>query len=88
MQVKVTFYSQLGKASEEKYKLILVLCRYEAALLLRDSCLKDTSLGNATQILNILINSKRWIKPHTSGWQPVKVTLTQSNGTTSNETGP
>ncbi|CAO2818216.1 unnamed protein product [Amaranthus hypochondriacus] len=74
--------------SDGRSAIIASTCRYEAALLLRDSCLKDTSLGNATQILNILINSKRWIKPYTSGWQPVKVTLTQSNGVTSNETGP
>lgn len=49
--------------------------RYEAGLLTKQMCLKDLALGDVLQILNLLITVKKWIAPHQSGWQPIKITL-------------
>ncbi|XP_026436405.1 uncharacterized protein LOC113334337 [Papaver somniferum] len=48
-------------------------CRFEAATILRDACLQNYVLGDVLLILDTVITIKRWIKPHFSGWQPVKV---------------
>lgn len=53
-------------------------CRYEAALILRSACLKDLRLGEVLQILNMIVNLKRWIKTY-SDWQPITITLPQTN---------
>ncbi|XP_060195686.1 uncharacterized protein LOC132624935 [Lycium barbarum] len=51
-------------------------CRYEAALILRNACLKDLTLGEVFQILNMIISLKRWIKTSSrSDWQPITITL-------------
>ncbi|KAJ9171668.1 hypothetical protein P3X46_015000 [Hevea brasiliensis] len=50
-------------------------CRYEAALILRKACLKDSALGDVLQILNMVIFPKKWIIHHPSGWQPIAITL-------------
>ncbi|XP_077232699.1 uncharacterized protein LOC143870148 [Tasmannia lanceolata] len=52
-------------------------CRYHAATLLKKSCLKDYVLGEILQILQMVIN-KKWIVPHSSGWQPISITLSQA----------
>ncbi|KMT10052.1 hypothetical protein BVRB_5g122630 isoform A [Beta vulgaris subsp. vulgaris] len=75
-------------SSDGRSAIIASACGYEAALILRNSCLQDLSLGKALQILNMLIAPKRWIKHHPSGWQPVTITLTQGNVATGNESGP
>ncbi|OIT05825.1 PREDICTED: meiosis arrest female protein 1 homolog [Nicotiana attenuata] len=54
-------------------------CRYEAALILKNSCLKDLTLGEVIQILDMIITLKRWIKTSHSGWQPVVITLPETN---------
>ncbi|KAL8089209.1 uncharacterized protein LOC141697843 [Apium graveolens] len=47
-------------------------CRYEAALILKSTCLKNYVLGEVLQILNLIITGKRWIMIHSqSGWQPI-----------------
>ncbi|XP_016457461.2 uncharacterized protein LOC107781288 isoform X2 [Nicotiana tabacum] len=53
-------------------------CRYEAALILKNSCLKDLTLGEVIQILDMIITLKRWIKTSHSGWQPVVITLPET----------
>ncbi|OVA16659.1 NYN domain [Macleaya cordata] len=42
-------------------------CRYEAATILKNSCLKDLVLGDIIQILTMVISIKRWIVAHASG---------------------
>ncbi|KAF7805025.1 Meiosis regulator and mRNA stability factor 1 [Senna tora] len=54
-------------------------CRYEAATLIRNMCLKNLALGNVLQILNLVITHKKWIANDQSGWQPLKITLAEIN---------
>ncbi|GAB4841821.1 hypothetical protein Ancab_022557 [Ancistrocladus abbreviatus] len=68
--------------------IIASACRYEAALILKNSCLQDLALGNVLQIVNLLISSKRWIKHHPLGWQPITVTISEGNTETAGETVP
>lgn len=63
--------------------LFYLLCRYEAALILKSTCLKDLALGEVLQILNMIITMKRWILHHHSGWQPITISVTE----TDNEAG-
>ncbi|XP_049346154.1 uncharacterized protein LOC125810718 [Solanum verrucosum] len=53
-------------------------CRYEASLILRNACLKDLTLGEVLQILNMIITLKRWIKTR-SDWHPITITLPETN---------
>ncbi|KAH0697578.1 hypothetical protein KY290_015499 [Solanum tuberosum] len=53
-------------------------CRYEAALILRNACLKNLTLAEVLQILNMIITLKGWIKTH-SEWQPITITLPETN---------
>ncbi|KAK7259142.1 hypothetical protein RIF29_24741 [Crotalaria pallida] len=46
-------------------------CRYEAALILRRSCLTELVLGEVLQILEMIITNKKWIIHHHSGWRPI-----------------
>ncbi|GAB4830633.1 hypothetical protein Ancab_020399 [Ancistrocladus abbreviatus] len=62
-------------------------CRYEAALILKNSCLLDLVLGDVLQIVNLLITTKRWIKHHQSGWQPIMVCVSKANTDTAGEAG-
>ncbi|OAY42448.1 uncharacterized protein LOC110622820 isoform X2 [Manihot esculenta] len=54
-------------------------CRYEAATILKSMCLKELALGNILQILNMVIAIKKWIVHHPSGWQPLTITLAETN---------
>ncbi|PHT91608.1 hypothetical protein T459_06721 [Capsicum annuum] len=60
--------------------------RYEAALILRNACLKDLTLGEVLQILNMIITVKRWIRTH-SDWQPITITLPETNNDKDTRTG-
>lgn len=53
--------------------------RYEAATIIKNLCLKDRSLGEILQILYMAINIKKWIIHHQSGWQPINITLAETN---------
>ncbi|GMI66700.1 hypothetical protein like AT3G62200 [Hibiscus trionum] len=53
-------------------------CRYEAALALKKACLEEFALGDALQILNMVVAMKKWIINHQSGWQPITVTLPET----------
>ncbi|XP_072984248.1 uncharacterized protein [Typha latifolia] len=46
-------------------------CRYQAAIMLKKSCLKHHVLGEVIQILHVTVAVKKWIIPHSSGWQPL-----------------
>ncbi|KAI0511576.1 hypothetical protein KFK09_012206 [Dendrobium nobile] len=50
-------------------------CMYDAASILKRSCLKSHALGEVLQILNAAIHQKKWILPHSSGWQPLSLLL-------------
>lgn len=55
-----------------------MLCRYEAALALKNQCLTELSLGEVLQVLNLVINMKKWITHPQSGWKPVTITLEET----------
>ncbi|CAN4082693.1 unnamed protein product [Withania somnifera] len=46
--------------------------------ILRNTCLKDLTLGEVLHILNMIITLKRWIKTR-SYWQPITITLPETN---------
>ncbi|XP_071738996.1 uncharacterized protein [Rutidosis leptorrhynchoides] len=54
-------------------------CRYEAACIIKRSCLEKSTLGEIFQILDLVIKVKKWIRHHPSGWQPVTVTPPETN---------
>jgi hypothetical protein len=54
-------------------------CKYEAGIVIKNMCLKDLALGDVLQILNILIQHKKWIVHQQAGWQPLSLTLPGSN---------
>ncbi|XP_062084510.1 uncharacterized protein LOC133790763 [Humulus lupulus] len=62
-------------------------CKYEAALILRKSCLEELSLGEALQVLNLIIGVKKWINHHHSGWQPITIALAETKSDIVTETG-
>ncbi|XP_052206051.1 uncharacterized protein LOC127810552 [Diospyros lotus] len=53
-------------------------CRYEAATIMKQMCLKEFALGDVLQILHLVINVKKWVTHHQSGWQPVNITVTEA----------
>ncbi|KAM7280846.1 hypothetical protein ACFE04_007980 [Oxalis oulophora] len=53
-------------------------CRYEAGTIVKNICLKEYTLGNILQILNMVISSKKWIVHDQSGWQPLNITLNEA----------
>ncbi|CAL4914578.1 unnamed protein product [Urochloa decumbens] len=50
--------------------------RYQAAMILKRSCLQHCALGDILQVLHIVIVRKKWIVPHSSGWQPLSINAT------------
>ncbi|KAF6154933.1 hypothetical protein GIB67_018370 [Kingdonia uniflora] len=65
---------------EGKSVMMASQCRYEAAIILKNSCLKDFVLGDILKILNMIITIKKWITVHSSGWQPIAITLAEMTG--------
>ncbi|KAJ7973213.1 Meiosis arrest female protein 1 [Quillaja saponaria] len=55
-------------------------CKYEAGTVIKNMCLKDLALGDILQILHMVITIKKWIVHHQSGWQPVNITLAETDG--------
>ncbi|XXG48908.1 hypothetical protein AAC387_Pa02g3230 [Persea americana] len=49
--------------------------KYDAATILKKSCLKHLVLGEILQILHVMVTVKKWITTHSSGWQPISITL-------------
>ncbi|CAL0300151.1 unnamed protein product [Lupinus luteus] len=54
-------------------------CKYEAAIVIKNMCLKDHVLGDVLQILYMVVTHKKWIVHHQLGWQPLNVTLAEIN---------
>ncbi|XP_068659417.1 uncharacterized protein [Aristolochia californica] len=54
-------------------------CRYKAAATLKTTCLTDCTLGEVFQILHVIITVKNWVIPHPSGWQPLKINLSEAS---------
>ncbi|KAJ0976475.1 hypothetical protein J5N97_018440 [Dioscorea zingiberensis] len=50
-------------------------CQYEAATILKKSCLSNLALGDILQLLYAATNVKKWVTPHPSGWQPLSITI-------------
>uniref|UniRef100_J3LP41 Uncharacterized protein n=1 Tax=Oryza brachyantha TaxID=4533 RepID=J3LP41_ORYBR len=55
--------------------------RYQAATILKKTCLQQHALGDVLQILHIIIVRKKWILPHSSGWQPLSINTTVVDAT-------
>lgn len=66
--------------------LINLQNRYEAGLILKNSCLQDLSLGEVLQLLNMIITLKRWITRTEPGWQPIKITVEEIESDSSSNT--
>ncbi|KAL6878355.1 hypothetical protein ACP4OV_012525 [Aristida adscensionis] len=56
--------------------------RYQAAMILKKSCLQHCALGEVLQVLHIAIARKKWLVPHSSGWQPLSLNTTVVTATT------
>jgi hypothetical protein len=50
---------------------VSVAGRYQAATILKKLCFQQHALGDVLQILQIVIVRKKWLVPHSSGWQPL-----------------
>ncbi|THU69045.1 hypothetical protein C4D60_Mb08t10230 [Musa balbisiana] len=61
---------------------------YQAAIVLRNSCLNHLVLGEILQILHVIINVKKWITPHSSGWQPLSFHLPDADKNTGTGAAP
>ncbi|WVZ66831.1 hypothetical protein U9M48_015998 [Paspalum notatum var. saurae] len=55
--------------------------RYQAATMLKKTCLKHLALAEVLQVLNIIINTKKWVVPHSSGWQPLSFNIIVADAT-------
>uniref|UniRef100_A0A0A9ABU2 OST-HTH associated domain-containing protein n=1 Tax=Arundo donax TaxID=35708 RepID=A0A0A9ABU2_ARUDO len=56
--------------------------RYQAAMILKRSCLQHYAFGDVLQVLHIAIVRKKWLAPHSSGWQPLSLNTTAVSVTT------
>ncbi|KAL6657521.1 hypothetical protein ACP70R_005301 [Stipagrostis hirtigluma subsp. patula] len=56
--------------------------RYQAATIIKKTCLKDLALAEVLQVLHISINTKKWFVPHSSGWQPLSFNVIAVDATT------
>jgi len=58
------------------YTCVSFAGRYQAAMILKRSCLQHCALGDILQVLHIIVVRKKWIVPHSSGWQPLSINTT------------
>ncbi|KAL3515870.1 hypothetical protein ACH5RR_022772 [Cinchona calisaya] len=72
-------FQKFLSSSPGRSAILATECRYEAATVIKRMCLKDLTLGEILQILNMVICMKRWITHHQSGWQPIKFVLAETN---------
>ncbi|KAM7478546.1 hypothetical protein LguiA_026759 [Lonicera macranthoides] len=70
---------KLLTSSAGRYAILASGCRYEAATVIKNMCLKDVALGDILSLLHMAINIKKWIVVHRSEWQPIKITLAETN---------
>ncbi|KAH6835924.1 putative endonuclease or glycosyl hydrolase [Perilla frutescens var. hirtella] len=67
-------------SSSGKSAILETNCRYEAATIMKRMCLKELPLGEILQILQMVINMKKWIiYNYQSGWKPIKVAVAEFN---------
>ncbi|XP_051147349.1 uncharacterized protein LOC127262621 [Andrographis paniculata] len=67
-------------SSEGRASLLNAQCRYEAATVLKQMCLKEISLGEILQILHMVITIKKWIVcNYQTGWKPIKIMVAEIN---------
>ncbi|KAI7725990.1 hypothetical protein M8C21_015245 [Ambrosia artemisiifolia] len=59
--------------------IIASRCRYEADVIIKNKCIKHTVLGEILQLLHLAISAKKWIIHNPSGWQPVSISLPETN---------
>ena len=57
-------------------------CRYQAATMFKKTCLKHLALAEVLQVLNVIFNTKKWLVPHSSGWQPLSFNIIVADATT------
>ncbi|CAD5326523.1 unnamed protein product [Arabidopsis thaliana] len=74
---------QFLTSSSGRVEFTATTCRYEAAQVLKKECLKEFTLGDILQILNITATTKKWITHHQTGWKPITISLAAE---TTNET--
>jgi hypothetical protein len=56
--------------------------RYQAATLLKKTCLKRLALGEVLQVSYIITDKMKWFVPHSSGWQPLSLNTIVVDATT------
>ncbi|KAF8108466.1 hypothetical protein N665_0108s0005 [Sinapis alba] len=66
---------QFLTSSSGRLTIMATQCRYEAAQILKRECLKEYTIGDIVQILNITATSKKWITHNQTGWKPITVNL-------------
>ncbi|VVB06592.1 unnamed protein product [Arabis nemorensis] len=66
---------QFLTSSSGRVAFMATQCSYEAAQLLKKECLKEYTVGDIVQILNITATSKKWINFHPTGWKPITINL-------------
>ncbi|CAA0824952.1 Putative endonuclease or glycosyl hydrolase [Striga hermonthica] len=66
-------------SSAGRSTLLASECRYQAALILKNSCLKALPLGEVLRVMNLIITVKKWIKIGNLGWQPITIDLPERN---------
>ncbi|KAJ6876539.1 hypothetical protein NC651_029514 [Populus alba x Populus x berolinensis] len=78
--------NQFLRSSAGRSAILASECRYEAGTILKSKCLKDHTLGDVLQILNMVIGYKKWIVPHQSGWRPLSITIAEKANSDSGST--
>ncbi|CAH9050564.1 unnamed protein product [Cuscuta epithymum] len=62
-------------SSTGKSALSATQSRYEAATVIKEMCFKELTVGEVLKILHVVINIKKWMKPHPSGWLPIRIAI-------------
>ncbi|CAN8253930.1 unnamed protein product [Cochlearia groenlandica] len=64
-------------SSSGRVAFMATQCKYEAAQVMKKECLKELTIGDIVQILNITANSKKWITHNQTGWRPITINLAE-----------
>ncbi|KAJ7977736.1 Meiosis arrest female protein 1 [Quillaja saponaria] len=74
-------------SSSGRSAILASTCRYEVSMILRKACLPELALGEVLQLLNMTIIVRKWIIHHQMGWQPIIITLAETNDDTVSSSG-
>ncbi|XP_044498719.1 uncharacterized protein LOC123220537 [Mangifera indica] len=66
-------------STEGQSAIVASQCSYEAGTILKNMCLKEFTLGDILQILNMVITIKKWIVHGQTGWQPINIAVAELN---------